>query len=92
MNQDTNDLDEWLGHALRIFATFMLLGALMTHFWVPETRSSEGMRNSLQELGEGLHREHGEKLAASTSENPTLVLRRLNAVEASYSDPVSKSL
>ncbi|WEW57638.1 hypothetical protein PRK78_003105 [Emydomyces testavorans] len=40
----------WLGYVIIIFAAFMLIGAVVTKWLIPETRDSDGKNRSLEQL------------------------------------------
>lgn len=50
---DPNSLDtkaKWLGFVIIIFAAFMVLGAAVTKWLIPETRQADGLARPLEEL------------------------------------------
>ena len=44
---------EWLGWVILIFAIPMFVGAIVTHFWIPEVQDKSRKSKTLEELAEG---------------------------------------
>ncbi|KAH1877360.1 hypothetical protein KXV65_004088 [Aspergillus fumigatus] len=51
---DYTNVPDWLGYALLCLSFFMLMGLLITYFFIPDVRDKDGRTKSLEELTDGM--------------------------------------
>ncbi|KAI9851420.1 MAG: Inorganic phosphate transporter pho84 [Thelocarpon superellum] len=47
------DQQDWLGYVLLVFSAFMIVGAILTYFWIPDTQTRDGRSLPLEDLALG---------------------------------------